>query len=64
MLQAYANVFEDVQFCPTGGIGQNDFKEYLNLKNVPCLGGSWMVNTKTMTLNDIKSEAKSITLQT
>ena len=60
MLQAYANIFEDVSFCPTGGIGQKDFKEYLELKNVVCLGGSWMVNTKTMSLNDIRSEAKNI----
>ena len=63
MLQAYANIFEGVQFCPTGGIGQKDFKDYLDLKNVICLGGSWMVNNKTMTLNDIRSEAKSITSQ-
>ncbi|KAB7886841.1 bifunctional 4-hydroxy-2-oxoglutarate aldolase/2-dehydro-3-deoxy-phosphogluconate aldolase [Poseidonibacter ostreae] len=61
MLQAYANIFEEVQFCPTGGIGQKDFQDYLNLKNVVCLGGSWMVNTKTMSLNDIQIEAKSIT---
>lgn len=60
MLQAYANIFEDVQFCPTGGIGQKDFQDYLDLKNVVCLGGSWMVNTKTMTYDDIQAEAKSI----
>jgi len=60
MLQAYANIFEDVSFCPTGGIGQKDFKEYLGLKNVVCLGGSWMVNTKTMSLDDIRNEAKNI----
>ncbi len=60
MLQAYATVFKDVQFCPTGGIGAKDFKKYLGLKNVVCLGGSWMVNTKSMCLEDIRSEAKNI----
>lgn len=60
MLQAYANIFTDVKFCPTGGIGESDFKDYLKLKNVICLGGSWMVNTKTMSHNDIKNSASLI----
>lgn len=63
MLQAYANIFEDVKFCPTGGIGQKDFNEYLSLKNVVCLGGSWMVNTKTMSLDDIQVEARKIVFE-
>lgn len=61
MLQAYANIFEDVQFCPTGGIGQNDFKDYLKLKNVVCLGGSWMVDTNNIDLQNIKNAASAIT---
>jgi len=46
MLQAYANIFSEVKFCPTGGIGATDFKDYLKLNNVVCLGGSWMVPSK------------------
>lgn len=61
MLQAYANIFEDVKFCPTGGIGQNDFKDYLKLKNVVCLGGSWMVNTSQIDYENIKNAASAIT---
>ena len=60
MLKAYASIFSDVKFCPTGGIGKNDFKEYLNLDNVLCLGGSWMVNSKIMSFDEIKKEAKFI----
>jgi 2-dehydro-3-deoxyphosphogluconate aldolase/(4S)-4-hydroxy-2-oxoglutarate aldolase len=46
MLQAYANIFSEVKFCPTGGICAMDFTDYLNLDNVICLGGSWMVQIK------------------
>jgi len=46
MLQAYANIFSEVKFCPTGGIGAMDFTDYLKLSNVLCLGGSWMVPNK------------------
>jgi 2-dehydro-3-deoxyphosphogluconate aldolase/(4S)-4-hydroxy-2-oxoglutarate aldolase len=61
MLQAYANIFEEVKFCPTGGINQDDFKDYLKLKNVVCLGGSWMVNTKEIDYKNIKNAASAIT---
>ena len=30
-------------FCPTGGLGPNNYRDYLALPNVVCLGGSWMV---------------------
>ncbi len=42
-LKTYGNVFPSVQFCPTGGIDQSSFQEYLALKNVICVGGSWMM---------------------
>ncbi len=44
ILQAYANIFTDIKFCPTGGIKQENYQEYLKLNNVLCLGGSWMVS--------------------
>jgi 2-dehydro-3-deoxyphosphogluconate aldolase / (4S)-4-hydroxy-2-oxoglutarate aldolase len=42
-LKAFAPVFPDVAFCPTGGIGADDFRDYLKLENVMAVGGSWMV---------------------
>ncbi len=60
MLQAYANIFQEVKFCPTGGIGQSDFRDYLKLSNVICLGGSWMVDTKKMSFEEIKQATKLI----
>lgn len=41
-LSTYASVFPDVKFCPTGGIGENDYQQYLNLSNVVSVGGSWI----------------------
>jgi len=63
MLQAYANIFSEVKFCPTGGIGATDFKDYLKLNNVVCLGGSWMVPNKdveNMNISNIKNAAHLI----
>lgn len=43
LLKALASPFEGVMFCPTGGINQSNFRDYLALPNVICVGGSWMV---------------------
>jgi len=42
-LKAIAGPFPDMSFCPTGGINKENFKDFLNLKNVLCVGGSWIV---------------------
>ena len=34
--------FPDVTFCPTGGIGPDNYNDYLALNNVKCVGGSWL----------------------
>jgi 2-dehydro-3-deoxyphosphogluconate aldolase/(4S)-4-hydroxy-2-oxoglutarate aldolase len=41
-LQALAGPFANLIFCPTGGIGRNNAASYLELKNVRCVGGSWV----------------------
>lgn len=43
LLKALASPFEGVMFCPTGGINESNFRDYLVLPNVICVGGSWMV---------------------
>lgn len=43
LLKSLHGPFPDVAFCPTGGIGPNDLRDYLALPNVRCVGGSWMV---------------------
>lgn len=41
-LKAFAGPLPDVEFCPTGGVGEDDMARYLALPNVPCVGGSWL----------------------
>jgi len=42
MLQAFAGPFPRVTFCPTGGISADNYRDYLALPNVACVGGSWV----------------------
>ncbi len=42
-LKSFAGPFPDVRFCPTGGIGEKNYRDYLKLPNVSCVGGSWIV---------------------
>ena len=41
-LEALAGPFASLTFCPTGGIGRDNAADYLALKNVRCVGGSWV----------------------
>ncbi len=43
LLKGFAGPFPQVRFCPTGGLGPDNFRQYLALPNVICCGGSWMV---------------------
>ena len=42
MLKAMSGPLPGVKFCPTGGIGADNFTDYLRLANVACVGGSWV----------------------
>ena len=42
MLQAISGPFPSITFCPTGGISPGNYKDYLRLPNVACVGGSWL----------------------
>ncbi len=42
-LKAFSGPFPNVRFCPTGGISESNFGEYLKLPNVTVVGGSWVV---------------------
>lgn len=42
MLKALLPIFPDIKFCPTGGITRANMKDYLNLKNVIAVGGTWL----------------------
>jgi 2-dehydro-3-deoxyphosphogluconate aldolase/(4S)-4-hydroxy-2-oxoglutarate aldolase len=42
-LKSIHGPFADIRFCPTGGINEQNFRDYLALPNVSCVGGSWIV---------------------
>ena len=42
MLKAMAGPLPDLRFCPTGGVGEGNFRDFLALPNVICAGGSWV----------------------
>ena len=42
MLKAIGGPLPDVTFCPTGGISIETAPQFLALKNVACVGGSWL----------------------
>lgn len=42
MLKTFSAIFPKVKFCPTGGINETNFMEYLNLSNTISVGGSWL----------------------
>lgn len=41
-LRALSSVFQSVSFCPTGGVNQQNKTDYLSLKNVFAVGGTWV----------------------
>ena len=46
ILKAFKGPFGSMQFCPTGGVNLSNMNDYLALDNVPCVGGTWIVDTK------------------
>ncbi len=52
MLQALAGPLPEVKFCPTGGIGADNFIDYLALPNVACVGGSWVCPSSAIAQQD------------
>ena len=43
MLKAFLGPFAKMSFCPTGGVSLDNMNDFLNLNNVLCVGGSWLV---------------------
>lgn len=51
-LQAIAGPFAQVRFCPAGGISLTNYRDYLALKSVLCIGGSWLVPQDALEAGD------------
>jgi 2-dehydro-3-deoxyphosphogluconate aldolase/(4S)-4-hydroxy-2-oxoglutarate aldolase len=52
MLNAISGPLGDVTFCPTGGISQETASQFLALKNVACVGGSWLTPKNAIEIGD------------
>lgn len=44
-LKAMGSVFSGISFCPTGGISATNQQDFLALKNVFAVGGTWVANS-------------------
>lgn len=51
-LKSFASVFQDVLFCPTGGISPSNAAQYLSTANVACVGGSWVTPADAIASGD------------
>jgi 2-dehydro-3-deoxyphosphogluconate aldolase/(4S)-4-hydroxy-2-oxoglutarate aldolase len=52
MLNGIGGPLPDITFCPTGGISQENAPAFLALKNVACVGGSWLTPKDAMKAGD------------
>jgi 2-dehydro-3-deoxyphosphogluconate aldolase/(4S)-4-hydroxy-2-oxoglutarate aldolase len=52
MVRSIAGPFPGITFCPTGGITPANYREYLALDNVACVGGSWVAPQGAMDQGD------------
>lgn len=51
-LKALGGPFGDVRFCPTGGVTAANAVNYLALPNVMCVGGTWMIDSASLSGGD------------
>jgi len=52
MLKAFASVFRDVRFMPTGGVKAANLNEFLEIPNVLACGGSWLTPKDAIAAGD------------
>ena len=51
-LQALASPLREMMFCPTGGVTLDNARDYLKLRNVVCVGGSWVAPADAVRAGD------------
>lgn len=52
MLKSIAGPLPQLRFCPTGGINPQNAASYLDLPNVACVGGTWMLDKRAIAAGD------------
>ena len=51
-LKAFAGPCGYMKFCPTGGVNPKNYRDYLALDNVLCVGGTWFIPTDAIAKGD------------
>jgi len=51
-LSALAAPVPEARFCPTGGVTPDNMADYLALRNVPAIGGSWLTPANVLASQD------------
>lgn len=51
-LKAFSAPLPNIKFCPTGGVTPENARDYLDLPNVVCVGGSWVVSKAMIDAGD------------
>jgi 2-dehydro-3-deoxyphosphogluconate aldolase / (4S)-4-hydroxy-2-oxoglutarate aldolase len=54
-IKALSGPFPQLAFCPTGGVSLANLGSYLGLKQVLCVGGSWLVPADALASGDFKA---------
>ena len=52
MLKAFASVFQDVRFMPTGGVSAANLPQFLEIPAVLACGGSWLTPKDAIAAGD------------
>jgi len=65
-LRAFGEVYREVSFVPTGGVGPQNLAEYMRLSNVHACGGTWLATSERIARGEfaeivaLAQEAKAI----
>lgn len=54
ILKAFSSPFSKMKFCPTGGVNLDNLDDFLSLKNVSCVGGTWICPKELINQNNFK----------
>lgn len=63
-LKAIGGPLPQLSFMPTGGIGRDDVRRYLDLPSVVCVGGSWVTDKASLANRDWAAITRNAKLAT
>lgn len=63
-LKAIGGPLPQLSFMPTGGIGRDDVRRYLDLSSVICVGGSWVADKASLAARDWATVTKNARIAT